>query len=246
MKLPPREVKRAMTQNHGINPRLAVATFTCSGADKIIVGSGHHVASGTEKPVAGVAFIVRPRALSWRVLAGFGACWLALCFLEGLPAWAQVGTTGSVPAAIQPEVPKDPLGRNTPKGTVLGFFENFSARDKFWFHPILSLRYGTTAAQIRTVIDLIRSLLEESRDVAPDSVRVHFLRFTQASFEVEVFAYVLSRNWKQFLEIQEGLLLRITQCFESIGVQIAFPLQAVLACDPTTSQRNALIDRSSP
>ena len=124
--------------------------------------------------------------------------------------------------------------------------ENFSARDKFWFHPILALRYGTTAAQIRTVIDRIRSLLEDSRDVLPDSVRVRFRRFAQSSFEVEVFAYVLSRDWTQFLEIQEGLLLRITECFESAGVQLAFPPQVVLARDSSTSQKNARIDRNSP
>jgi MscS family membrane protein len=136
---------------------------------------------------------------------------------------------------------------SVPNGQMANMtLENFSTRDKFWFHPILALRCGTTAAQIRTVIDGIGSLLEQSRDVAPDSVRVHFRRFTQASFEVEVFAYVLGRDWKQFLEIQERLLLRITECFESAGVQIAVPLQTTVARDSITSRKNARIDRSSP
>ncbi len=135
---------------------------------------------------------------------------------------------------------------SVPNGQMANMtLENFSTRDKFWFHPILALRCGTTAAQIRTVIYGIGSLLEQSRDVAPDSVRVHFRRFTQASFEVEVFAYVLGRDWKQFLEIQERLLLRITECFESAGVQIAVPLQTTVAYDAITSRKNARIDRSS-
>ncbi len=137
---------------------------------------------------------------------------------------------------------------SVPNGQMANMtLENFSTRDKFWFHPILALRYGTTAAQIRTVIDCIRSLLEQSRDVAPDSVRVHFRRFAQASFEVDVVAYVLGRDWKQFLEIQEGLLLRIAECFESAGVQIGNPLQVTpLAGDFSTSQKNPLTDRNSP
>jgi MscS family membrane protein len=118
--------------------------------------------------------------------------------------------------------------------------ENFSARDSFWLHSILAPRYGTTAAQMRVIIDRVRSLLEDSRDVVPDSVRVRFRRFAQVSFEVEVVAYVLSPGWPQFLEIQEGLLLRIAECFESAGIQMAFPPQAVLAPDSS-----AQIERSS-
>jgi len=46
---------------------------------------------------------------------------------------------------------------------------------------------------------------------------------------VEVFAYVLARDWNKFLVIQEGLLLGIIERIESAGVQIALPLQTVLA-----------------
>jgi len=47
---------------------------------------------------------------------------LLLAVLISSSAWAQ-GGTGTAPAAppAQPERPKDPLGRDTPRGTVLGF-----------------------------------------------------------------------------------------------------------------------------
>jgi MscS family membrane protein len=135
---------------------------------------------------------------------------------------------------------------SVPNGQMANMtLENFSSRDKFRFNPILALRYETTAAQIRTVLDLIRRQLEQSRNVAPDSIRVHFQRFAQASFEVEVFAYVLGRDWNHFLEIQEGLLLCIAECLESTGVQIAFPLRSALARNFATLQDNTRI-RSSP
>ena len=42
--------------------------------------------------------------------------------------------------------------------------ENYTRRDKFWINPVLELRYETTAAQIRQIIEGIRDiLLEESR-----------------------------------------------------------------------------------
>lgn len=49
------------------------------------------------------------------------ACLLALCLLLYLPAGAQLGTTGAVPATAHVEVPQDPLGRTTPRGSVVSF-----------------------------------------------------------------------------------------------------------------------------
>ena len=98
---------------------------------------------------------------------------------------------------------------SVPNGQIANMsLENLSARDKFWFHPILSLRYGTTASQIQAVLDGIRSLLSQAPDVEPASIRVRFLRFGPSSLDVEVFAYIRARDWSHFLEIQEGLLLR--------------------------------------
>ena len=57
-----------------------------------------------------------------RVMSAGAACLLALCPLVGLPAWsAQLVAPAAAPAAVQPEAPPDSLGRNSPRGTVLGF-----------------------------------------------------------------------------------------------------------------------------
>jgi MscS family membrane protein len=117
---------------------------------------------------------------------------------------------------------------SVPNGQLANMtLENFSSRDKFWLHPILALRYGTASPEMYAVLDGIRSLLGESRHVESNSVRVRFLRFGLSSLDVEVFAYVLARDWSEFLEIQETILLRIMECIESAGVQIALPSQTI-------------------
>jgi MscS family membrane protein len=113
--------------------------------------------------------------------------------------------------------------------------ENLTSRDKFWFHPILSLRHGTTSLQVQAVLDGVRNLLQVTHHVNPDSIRVRFLRFGLSSLDVEVFAYVRAGDWSQFLEIQEGLLLRIMACIETAGVQIALPSQAIFVATASTS-----------
>ena len=117
---------------------------------------------------------------------------------------------------------------SVPNGQIANLsIENLSARDKFWFHPILTLHYGTTSEQMHAVLVSVRNLLGEARLVEPTSVRVRFLGFGQAALNVEVFAYILARDWNQFLEIQEELLCRTMECVESAGLQIAPPSQII-------------------
>ena len=52
---------------------------------------------------------------------GIGVCVFSLGVLLSFPSWAQFRPRASAPAASQPEVAKDPLGRTTPRGTILAF-----------------------------------------------------------------------------------------------------------------------------
>src|SRR3954454_17731870 len=68
--------------------------------------------------------------------------------------------------------------------------ETLSARDKFWFHPLVGLRYETTPAQLRSVVTNLRSHLANHRLVdGNESIRVRFFRFGAFSLDVEIFAY---------------------------------------------------------
>jgi MscS family membrane protein len=113
--------------------------------------------------------------------------------------------------------------------------EEYSARDKFWFHPILSVRYETTPAQMRSVLEGIRGLLLQHARVESDSARVRFLCFGTSSLDVEVFAYLFVRDWAQFLEVQEELLLQIMEAVQAAGTQIALPSQTTYFVAPTGS-----------
>ncbi|HTI37084.1 MAG TPA: mechanosensitive ion channel family protein [Vicinamibacterales bacterium] len=104
--------------------------------------------------------------------------------------------------------------------------ETVSARDKFWFHPILSLRHDTTPEQLRTILANIREALVRQPMIEAASVRVRFLRVGTFSLDVEVVAYALARDWPHFLEIQEQLLFAIAEIIRDAGSAIAIPAQA--------------------
>ena len=106
-------------------------------------------------------------------------------------------------------------------------YETFSARDKFWFHHTVGLRYETTPEQLRLVVEATRRLLEEHAAADRKSVRVRFFRLGAFSLDVELFAYLLARDLDAFLEMQEQLLFRVTEIISKSGTQIAFPSQTM-------------------
>jgi MscS family membrane protein len=107
-----------------------------------------------------------------------------------------------------------------------------SARDKFWFHPIIGLRYETTPEQLQAVVDGIQRLLTEHPSVESDSARVRFFRLGQFSLDVDVSAYLLARDWNHFLELQERLLFGVTEIVRDAGSEIAFPSQTMYMANP--------------
>jgi MscS family membrane protein len=103
--------------------------------------------------------------------------------------------------------------------------ENFTVRDKIWFHHTLHLRYETTADQLRYILAEIRKMLYEHSKVESPSARIRFVGMGDSSFKLEVFAYVLETEYEPFLHIQEDLLLRIMDIIEASGSSFAFPSQ---------------------
>jgi MscS family membrane protein len=115
-----------------------------------------------------------------------------------------------------------------PNGQVANLrIETISSRDRFWFHPLLSLRYETTPAQLRSVIAGIRSVLTGRTDIDPASVRVRLLRFGTYSLDVDMSAYAFAPDWNEFLMIQEELLLKIMSIVHDAGARFAFPSQTL-------------------
>ena len=105
--------------------------------------------------------------------------------------------------------------------------ENYAHRDRFWFHPVISLRYETTPDQIRYLLVELRAMLYAHPMVSPDPARVRFIALGADSLNLEVFAYVEVPNFDEFLEVREDLLLRIMDIVAESGTGFAFPSQTL-------------------
>ena len=129
---------------------------------------------------------------------------------------------------------------SVPNGQIANVsLETLSARDKFWFHHVIGLVYETTPEQLHQVVDGIRDLLIERPLVDPSSVRVRFVRLGAFSLDIDVFVYLLARDWNHFLEIQEQLLFAITEIVSRAGTSIAFPSQTTYVANATVQEISA-------
>jgi MscS family membrane protein len=109
--------------------------------------------------------------------------------------------------------------------------ENFSARDKIWFHQTLRLRRDTTSDQLRQVLSEVKDILQHHPKVEVGSLPVRFTGIGEYSLDIEVFAYVLTPDFDAFLGIQQELLLDIMRAVERTGTSLAVPLFEGLRVD---------------
>ncbi len=105
--------------------------------------------------------------------------------------------------------------------------ENLSRRDKILFNTKLGLRYETSADQMRYVLAQIRRLLYEHPKVETEGARNRFIAFDESALTMEVFCYVLTRDYNEFMAIREDMLLRIMDIIDAAGTGLAFPSQTV-------------------
>ncbi len=104
--------------------------------------------------------------------------------------------------------------------------ENFSDRDRYWYHPTLQLRYETTPDQVRYILIEIRKILYAHPKVLTDPLHVRFTRFGPNSLDIDVFCYIGVTNYTESLEVAEDLNLRIMDIIHAAGSEFAFPVLA--------------------
>jgi MscS family membrane protein len=117
---------------------------------------------------------------------------------------------------------------SVPNGQLAAMIlENFAQRDRFRFHHTIGLGRQTSADQLRYVLAQIRRVVETHPKVDTASARTRFSKFSAASLDVEIFAYVLEREQTAFLTIQEDLLLGILDIIDRSGASVvAAPVPA--------------------
>ena len=116
-----------------------------------------------------------------------------------------------------------------PNGTVAtAILENFRLRDKILFRQVLRLRYDLAPDHVRYVLEQLRQVLLRHTKVEEVSARVRLLKLGENAIEVEIYAYILVREYRDFLAAQEELILQAMDVLEESGAAVALPTQTTM------------------
>jgi MscS family membrane protein len=105
--------------------------------------------------------------------------------------------------------------------------ENLSARDKMRVFCKLGLRYETSRKQLEAVLAQVTTMLRNHPRVESASAWTRLARLGDSALELELQAYVLTRDWDDYAAVREDLLMRVMEIVESCGTSLAFPSQTV-------------------
>jgi MscS family membrane protein len=105
--------------------------------------------------------------------------------------------------------------------------ESFTARDRIRLACQVGLVYGTTAEQMRAVLEGLEQRLRQHPKIWPDAVVVRFGELGATSLNIEVMAWFLTSDYGEFQGIRQEILLQFMEVVERAGTAFAFPTQTV-------------------
>jgi MscS family membrane protein len=103
--------------------------------------------------------------------------------------------------------------------------ENFTLRDKFWVHHFLIFRPDTSEDQLNRVLAEIKDVMDQNPKIEPETSRVSILGYQNASFQIEIFAYLRTDTYANFLKYQQSFLMNVQTAIVEAGARLAMTSQ---------------------
>ena len=103
--------------------------------------------------------------------------------------------------------------------------ENFSKRDRIWFHPTIRLRRDTSPDQVRQMMAAITDILTKNESIDASGVPLRFSKITDSSLDLDIFAYVLTPDYNEYLKVQTNVLLQILEASYRLNIGLTVPFQ---------------------
>ena len=101
----------------------------------------------------------------------------------------------------------------------------------------IGIEYGTPAELVKRVPELLRAAVEAQENVRFD--RAHFKEYGDFALIFEVVYYVLSPDYTEYMDRQQGINFALLDEFEELGISFAFPTRTLHIRSHTEAPRPA-------
>jgi MscS family membrane protein len=114
--------------------------------------------------------------------------------------------------------------------------ESLSVRDRMRLAMTIGLVYGTTEAQVRTVLEGFQKVLKDQPKLFPEGVTVLLRGLGASSLDIEVSCWFATEDYGEFQAIRQEVLLQFLRVVENAGTTLAFPTQTLHVMPPATTR----------
>jgi small-conductance mechanosensitive channel len=111
---------------------------------------------------------------------------------------------------------------------------NYKKMEKRRISFTIGIVYETPLEKVKKAKEIIENVIKDQKMAELD--RVHFARFGDFSLEFEIVYYMLSTDYKDYMDTQEKINLKIKEEFEKEGIEFAYPTQKIYLGKDSSNQ----------
>lgn len=91
----------------------------------------------------------------------------------------------------------------------------------------LRIEYSTPRKNIEKALEDIRSYLNNSEAIHPDTIFVHLDELNESNLDIMFYFFTKTTSWGEYLKVKEKVNLKILDLLEEADVSVAFPARSI-------------------
>ncbi len=105
--------------------------------------------------------------------------------------------------------------------------ETFAPRERIRLTATVGVVYGTSEAQMRTIVTGFEGALKAHPKVWQDAIRVVFIGFGDSSLNIECLCWFETADFGEFCYLRQDVMLQLMKIVEDAGSSFAFPTRTL-------------------
>ena len=104
---------------------------------------------------------------------------------------------------------------------------NWSRMGKRRIKIKLGLTYSTKANDMKNIVDEIKLMLKDHKDIHQDTIFIYFTDFEESSLGIFCYFFTKSTAWGEYMRVREDVNFLIMNIVEKNNASFAFPSQSI-------------------
>jgi len=105
--------------------------------------------------------------------------------------------------------------------------DNFSRMPKRRVKQVIGVTYETSPETMGAIVSALREMLRGHEDVHQDFILVNWTDFGSSSLDILVYYFTKTTNWLEFMEVRQGINMKIAAIVRDHGSSVAFPTRTL-------------------